>query len=375
MTTKKLDRIKVTGFRSLRDITLDLTPVTVLIGPNGAGKSNLLTALRMVPLMRTQSLRRFVGEQGGASAMLHYGPSKTREVSVELAFSEGDLQDGYAARLGYAAGDTFIFLEETASSLPSGKALSVVSLGPGHAESLLAERAAEPGQAVAKTVNSLVGRLGFFHFHDTSPSSPLRQNSRQADAKYLRSDGSNLASFLYKLRTSQADGVVQSWNLINGLVRRVAPFIKSLDPDLIDPAQPDTSALRLYWTDERDHRFDPHDLSDGALRAIGLIAALAQPHASLPSFITIDEPELGLHPAAISLLASLVRSVSNRCQVILSTQSPALLDEFAPEEVVVVERNQGESTFRRLDPVALDVWLDEYSLSQLYNKNVLGGRP
>lgn len=376
MSTTKLGRIRVAGFRSLRDVSLDLTPITVLIGPNGAGKSNLLSVLRMVPLMRTQSLRRFVGEQGGASAILHYGAGVTRELAVELSFEDDGRRDEYAARLGYAANDAFIFLDETVSYQPApDKTPVVVSLGTGHAESLLSTRARQPGANVERVVDGLVARMSFFHFHDTSPTSPLRQSSRKTDDRYLRSDGSNIASFLYRLRTSDDEATQHSWSLIRGLVRRVAPFIKDLVPDLVDPERPDTSAVYLYWIDERDHRFGAHDLSDGTLRAIGLLAALAQPSTTLPAFITIDEPELGLHPAAISLLASLVRSVSVRCRVLVSTQSPAILDEFEPEEIVVAERRGGETSLRRLVPAELQGWLDEYSLSELYDKNVLGGRP
>lgn len=370
-----LSRFRVSGFRSLRDVTLELSPVTVLIGPNGSGKSNLLSALRMVPLMRTQSLRRFVGEQGGASALLHYGPSVTRELSLQLNFEAEGRRNGYEVRLGYAAGDTLLFLDEVVCYSREGEANPLVfSLGAGYTESRLKERAKEAGANTERVVDGLVSRMSFFHFHDTSPTSPLRQNARQADNRYLRSDGSNLASFLHRLRTSEDTGVAASWNLIEGLVRRVAPFIRELQPDLVEPDHPG-SAIRLYWVDERDHRFDAHDLSDGTLRAIALIAALGQPSSSLPQFITIDEPELGLHPAALSLVASLVRSASSRCQVLLSTQSTALLDEFEPEDVVVVERSGGESSFRRLSSGELDAWLDDYSLSELYDKNVLGGRP
>lgn len=133
--------------------------------------------------------------------------------------------------------------------------------------------------------------------------------------------------------------------------------------------------MRLYWNDERDYRFDVHDLSDGTLRAIALFAALTQPPSTRPQFITIDEPELGLHPAAISIFAGLVRSASAHSQILVATQSPALLDEFSPDEVIVAERRGGESGFKRLDPKELEAWLEDYSLSQLYGKNVLGGRP
>jgi predicted ATPase len=217
--------------------------------------------------------------------------------------------------------------------------------------------------------------MTFFHFHDTSRTSPLRQNSRQEDAHYLRSDGSNLAAYLRAIAKGEGEGYQAAWARIQGLVRRVAPFIKRLEPSLVDPSAPERSAVRLDWVDERDQLFGPHHLSDGTLRTIALFTALAQPSATLPAFVSIDEPELGLHPAALEVFASLVRSVAPRCQVLLATQSPAFLDLFDLEDVVVAERKEGESALRRLDPDSLSEWLDEYTLSELYEKNVLGGRP
>jgi predicted ATPase len=224
------------------------------------------------------------------------------------------------------------------------------------------------------SVPGLIDGMGYFHFHNTSPTSPLRQNSHGAEHQSLRSDGANLPTILYRLKHSEHPDFQAAWKRIEGLVQSIAPFIAALQPGLVAPELPN-SAHRLYWTDTRGHRFDAHDLSDGTLRAIALIVALAQPAAMLPRFIAIDEPELGLHPAALSRIASLARSVSHYSQILLSTQSPSLLDEFEPEQVIVVEQHRGESTFRHLDPAALEGWLAEYSLSELYDKNVLGGRP
>jgi predicted ATPase len=330
----------------------------------------------MVPLMRTQSLRRFVVEAGGASALLHYGPKVTSQITLRLEFSQDARDNAYGARLGYAAGDSLIFLDETVEFRAAGStAPTVLSLGAGHAESRLDENAQEQANRTSRTVRWWLSQMNFFHVHDTSPTSPLRQNSRQEDTHFLRSDGSNLAAYLGELASGQSEGHKAAWTRIIGLVRQVAPFIKTLQPTPVAPSQTSTSAVRLDWIDERDQVFGPHHLSDGTLRAIALITALAQPAEKLPTFVSIDEPELGLHPAALAQLASLMRSVSGRCQVLLATQSPALLDYFEPGEVVVADRSEGETKFRRLDASALATWLEDYTLSQLYDKNVLGGRP
>jgi len=112
-----------------------------------------------------------------------------------------------------------------------------------------------------------------------------------------------------------------------------------------------------------------------SLRAIALFTALAQPRATLPNVVCIDEPELGLHPSALALLAELARSVSDQCQVILATQSPYLLDHFAPDEIVVVEREDGATTCKRLDEQALQAWLEDYTLAEVFDKGLIGGRP
>lgn len=229
--TAQLTKVRVQGFRSLEDVTLELTPITVVIGPNGAGKSNLLTALRLPPLMRTHGLRRFVGEQGGASKLLHYGAETTRELSIALEFKDGPDRKCYEARLGYAAGDSFVFLAENLflGSLvdrePQG-----LQLGTGHSESLL-RNIRLPSAASLASVPALIGRMSFFHFHDTSPTSPLRQNATQADSKYVRSNGSNLAAYLYRIKGSESEDARAAWRVLEGLVRRVAPFIHALEPD------------------------------------------------------------------------------------------------------------------------------------------------
>jgi len=129
-------------------------------------------------------------------------------------------------------------------------------------------------------------------------------------------------------------------------------------------------------------------LPDGTLRFIALATLFLQPGSYQPSVILVDEPELGLHPYAIALLASLIKQVSTQQvtistlikqasakRVIISTQSPLLLDDFQPEDVLVADRVNGATQFTRLDSEKLESWLQDYSLGQLWEKNELGGRP
>lgn len=366
----QLQAIRMTGFASLADVELRPGRLTVLIGPNGSGKSNILRALRMIPLMRTGSLSRFVAESGGAASLLHYGPKKTQAMTLDLQISRDEQRNHYRARLGFAAGDRLMFLDEQVGFQATPEApVRTDSLGAGHWESQL--RSAKATNITAKTVNYWLSQVTFFHFHDTSMTSQLRTQSRAEDDQFLRSDGSNLAAYLGGLERSEAISDQKAWRRINRLVRRIAPAIKTLAPTL----NAGGTSVRLDWIDDQDERFGAHHLSDGTLRAIALVTALAQPTSKLPKFMSIDEPELGLHPAAITLLAELARSVSRHTQVLFATQSTTFLNHFNADEVVVVERHDGATSLSRPDPQSLANWLEDYSLAEIFDKGVIGGCP
>jgi predicted ATPase len=373
----KITRVHVEGFRSLRDVTFEPGPVTVLIGPNGAGKSNVLGFLGLVPTLWRRSLARYVARAGGASQILYRGQPEASHLSFRV---EWDGEATYQARLEADASDGMFFAEESVTNAAAKRTVFAGS----QPESRLAASVVNSHNPDSQRVVEAFGNMRVFHFHDTSGAAPLRTNSRAINHRRLEADGSNLASYLLWLRDSEEPSHRAAWTLFSGLVRRVAPFIKELvptpvnaDPDtfrLDDPeGRIDTVTIRLDWIDDQDTRFGVTHLSDGTLRAIALYAALTQP--ALPAFICIDEPELGLHPAALNILVGLIRSVSNRCQVVLATQSPAFLDHFSAEEVVVAERVDGATQLRRLEADKLASWLEDYSLSELYEKNVLGGRP
>lgn len=369
MSEGALVRFRVAGFRSIRDATVDLTPATVLIGPNGAGKSNLLWALEMVRMLAFEKLQLFIGERGGATYLMHYGPQSTAAIDLRLEFSGAKGTNIYEARLGYGADESLIFLSERAGFLIDETGVEKwCDLGAGHRESRLRDMADR--DVTAKTVLWRLRQINFYHFHDTSRRSALRTRAfADTSADYLRSDGSNLPIFLYALMNAEAPADRAAWRRIEGALQQIAPFITALRP------VEDRSGVKLEWSDERGATFGPAHLSDGTLRALALIAALAQPEKSLPMTSCIDEPELGLHPAALGVLCGLISSVATHRRIVVATQSPMILDHFAPEQVIVVERRNAATHFERLNPAALAGWLEDYSLSELYDKNVLGGRP
>ena len=308
-----------------------------------------------------------VGESGGASALLHYGPKHTPLLELELDFQQGDKRYRYAARLAFAAGDKLVYDDEAVSVQPPKHATMHVEAGArGFWESQLNDGAAL--NASVQATQYWLSQLTSFHFHDTSPTSALRTNARASDDQLLRSDGGNLAAYLLRLEQSADEADRKAWKRINAYVTRVAPSVKTLAPTLNDNG---SATVRLDWIDDQDERFGAHQLSDGTLRAIALVTALAQPVARLPRFMSIDEPELGLHPAALRVIAELARCISHHAQVLFATQSTAFLDRFAPEEVVVVERRHGMSSLVRPDAGMLRTWLDDYSLSEVFDKGVV----
>jgi|694.fasta_scaffold94246_4 predicted ATPase len=364
--------VQVTGFCSLKEVRLEPGRLTVLIGPNGAGKSNLLQALRLIPLLRTRSLQRYVADHGFASALLHYGPKTTEAIEFRVLVCEQGTTYRYNARLAFAQGDTLYFESETAERVNPDGTGSFSQLGSGHRESRLQDSFDpddSPDRQTLVALNAWLGRMTFYHFHDTSPRSQLRTHARREDDRYPRSDGSNLAAYLLRLKESDDSADQKVWQRINRHCRHIAPAIKQLDPVAIN------GSVRLDWIDDCDERFGCHQFSDGTLRALALITVLSQPSERLPKLISIDEPELGLHPSAIALITELCRSISRHTQVVLSTQSTELLDYFNADEVVVVERQQGETRLKRLSSEALQNWLEDYSLSELYDKGVIGGKP
>lgn len=370
--TRALTSIRIAGFRSLRDVTLQFGRITVLIGANGAGKSNVLSAMRMLRAMADQGLRRYVAQWGPAKALLHYGPKRTPAMELQVEFEEDGGHFAYVAQLGYAPVDALTFLDERLEARTVVNATQ--SLGVGHNEAHLPGEA-RAGSFAAVAAQRWLGSLCTFHFHDTSKESRLRALSGQVDARGLSPDGGNLAAYLYMIANATGERYRIAWDLINSLVRRIAPFIDRLVPVLVSPEQHGTSMVRLDWIDETGEILDVSQLSDGTLRMIALITALAQPVELRPAFITIDEPELGLHPAAISLLAGLIQSASAHSQILLATQSPLVLDEFDPADVVIAEREANATSLRRLDPDELETWLEDYSLSEIWDKNLIGGRP
>lgn len=368
--TADLQSIRVAGYRSIKDTEIKLRPINLLIGANGSGKSNLLSVFRMLNYLTSENLQVFVSREGGASSLLHYGAKATPQMSLTLEFATDQGVNTYAARLVHAAGDTLIFADEAIDFTRNGRPRhNLVSLGAGHRESLLQKQ--EPASAAkigrtASVIRGLMNLFRFYHFHDTGPQAHVKQKVYTGDCRYLRDDAGNLAAFLLNMRVTAPD----SYRQIVSVVSEVAPYFGDF---ALDPASGETHTI-LNWVPRHSETvFGPHQLSDGTIRMIALAALLLQP--SLPHMIIIDEPELGLHPYAVGVLSDLIKAASCKTQLIIATQSVTLLDQFEPDDILVSNLSEGCTVIERLNETRLAEWLEDYTLSELWQKNVLGGRP
>lgn len=369
----KLNSVTIRGYRSIKDATLGLRPLNVLIGANGAGKSNLVSFFKMMNEMMAGRLQQYIASTGHAASNLYFGPRTTPQLEAELEFeTDNNDVDTYRMRLFHAAGDSLIFAEECLSFRRFGFPNSRdEDLGAGHKETQIGSTADGDGPSAptARVFRYLLNGCRVFHFHDTGPASRVRNYCYVGADRWPMPDAGNLAAVLYRLRSERPGtyhGIVET-------IRQVAPFFTGFD---LEPTGAGGKDIILNWRHrESDLVFGPHQLSDGTLRAICLISLLMLPADELPLLIVIDEPELGLHPYALDILASLCRSASAHSQILISTQSSTLVNRFTPADVVVVERDGESSGFVRPDASDLEAWLEDYSLGEIWEKNVIGGGP
>ena len=360
---KKLDQIKITNYKSIRYLNLELSDLNVFIGANGSGKSNFIGAFKFLNHLIEENLQNYTAERGGANTILYFGRKQSEEMSFDLSFENGI--NGYECTLAAGAEDNFFFKDEDVwfhdkANYERGIAQS---LGRGHLESKIS---ATPIRIAGHVLGHLKS-WKLYHFHDTSDSAKVKQTGDLEDNRFLKPDARNLAAFLYRLEKNYKD----HFDNIQDAIRLVAPFFDRFN---LQPSELNPDKIRLEWLEKGSEAyFNASVLSDGTLRFICMATLLLQPQ--LPSVILVDEPELGLHPSAISVLANLLQSAAKRTQVLISTQSVTLVNHFEPQDVVVVERKEGQSVFRRLDRADMTSWLDDYGLGDLWEKNVIGGRP
>jgi predicted ATPase len=352
-----LTSLHLAGWKSIRDAVIELRPLNVLIGANGAGKSNLVGFFRLMNDMREGRLQVHVGTAGGAESLLHYGSNVTRAIEADLRFLTDLDPCHYSLRLVPAAGNTLIFdTERLTHHAKVPPQFGDTRSKTGHRESDL-------------DLSGYLAHWRTFHFHDTSLLGPMRRDCLIDANRFLYPDAANLPAMLYLYRQRYPTAYYR----IVAAVKAIAPYFEDF---VLEPLRLNPRNIALHWrAREAEYEFGPHQLSDGTLRAIALFTVLLQPEADLPNLIVLDEPELGLHPAALAVMSDLVKAAAHHSQLLIATQSAALIDHFDVEDVVTVNLRDGGSTFERLDAARLKEWLEEYTLSDLWERNVIGGGP
>lgn len=372
----KLKQIILSGFKSFdsSEHTIKFGDVTVLIGANGAGKSNIVSFFKMIGFITDNTLETYIADEGFATSILHYGPKVTQKITARLVFQYEKEYRDYHFVLRHAPPDNLIFetegvafgneIEQSANTLLTLLSETKKSWVASEANEKIYDRR-------VKSVYNLLKNCSLYQFHDTSSTARIRNSGYINDADFLRSDAGNLAAFLYSMQQNE-----EAKKYYDRIVNHIANAMPQFGDFVLRPSARNKDYILLDWKEKgNDYLFGPHQLSDGSLRYIALATLLLQSPEKMPSVIILDEPELGLHPSAINDLAGMIRSASRHCQIIIATQSPGLLDEFELNEVVVIERENKTSVIRNFNEQELKNWLKDYSLSELWEKNVIGGQP
>ena len=373
--TTRIESVHIEGFRSLREVTLRPDPgVTVLIGPNGAGKSNLFRFFELLHSMLThRRLGIFVGLEGGANHQLFHGCQRTPAMKGEIGVRNGAGLNEYAFTLTRSAdADEFRFTEERyrVSRSKSGSDAEWRDLRGGHYETRLpeaAQRSEDDGhREAARAVTELSRHLTPYQFHDTSRHAPFKNRCQVTDSFRLWPNGGNLAAVLHRMRQEDP-------RRYEHLRRHIRWILPGFDRFAIED---ENGYVILRWlARDSDEIMSANRTSDGSLRFFALVTLLGLAGDRLPGTILLDEPELGMHPTAIGLIAGMIRSLACRRQIIIATQSPLLVDEFGLENVRVLDLKDGETVLKTVDPDEYRVWLDDYAAGGLWMTNLLGGNP
>jgi predicted ATPase len=362
---RTLNKLTIKGFKSIREQTLELGRLNVFIGGNGVGKSNLIGCFKFLHEVVNQRLARYVSKRGSVDSVLHFGRKTTPQLQFELEFGEGKTSNGYSLWLEGTDQGALTISSERSSYHDKEKYSEPYTnkIGAYYSESKLRDDSQLSAVQVTRDLDS----YQVYHFHDTSETAPMKGVCDLEDNSFLRPQADNLAAFLYYLQERHPD----HFSLIQDTIKQIAPFFGGFQ---LQPSRLNPTKIRLEWQEVGHNAyFNATSLSDGTIRFICLATLLLQPN--YPSLILLDEPELGLHPAAVSLLTELLSSASEKTQVIVATQSVTLINQLSPEDVWTVNREDNQSVFSRLDESDMSNWLEDYALGELWEKNLIRARP
>jgi predicted ATPase len=368
-----IQSIQIFNFKSIRDSQrINIKPLNVLIGANGAGKSNFIGFFKFLNVINGGELQNYITSKGRADGLMYFGrQSEYLGGNITFRNEEDKISNRYRFKMQPDPQSGGLFFSEEWSDYNTypAHALSInwdeKRINPGGTPD---SKLSTDGRTRTTFLRDFFRTFKVFHFHDTSDSSKMKGFSLVSNNETLSEDGRNLAAFLYRMQQTAP----RHFKLLEFTVRSIAPFFDSffLQPNRLESGED----IELRWRQiGHDNLFNAYSLSDGTLRFIALCTLLLQPEP--PATIIIDEPELGLHPSAITKLSAMIKSASERSQIIISTQSVNLLDQFSAEDILVVDRVDDQSVFRRLTAAELEDWLSEYTIGALWQKNLIGGRP
>ena len=377
-----IKRLKVSGLLSFgpKGIDLPMRGLNVLIGANGSGKSNLIEILGLLRAtargpLGSDSDWLWKGEgdhavaEGTVEAVVT-NPNGSRdlrhrltlfETRLRLEVADERIEDAVAPRGKGKGGIHYDFQRgEPVLESPAGPQNRKGAIHPGL--SILSQvKDAAVYPALAR-LESSYNQMRLFRNWQFGPTSAMRrEQSLQGPNDFLLEDGGeNLA------------------NVIQDLLLRVRPQLVASLKMLYDGADAINAtriggAIQLFLGEAGGRQIRATRLSDGTLRFLSLLSILLHPQP--PPLVAIEEPELGLHPDLIHHVADLLKDAATRTQLVITTHSRRLIDEFGsqPESVIVCEKEDGESSFERLDQQRMKLWLDKYSLGELWSSGQLGG--
>ena len=365
--------LSISGFKSIREMKdLELRPLNVLIGANGAGKSNLVSYFRMVNLMVRNALFEYVAKNGYSDSILYDGEKLTSKIESRILMSIRDESYEYSFDLrpyNNLLGIKNEILHWTRRRGDTEAPGIQFGTADDTTQSSLNDIKKRKAYPRIVPVWDYISNFGVFQFNDTTGSSKIRKKSLVNDNKSVFEDGGNLSAILYYLKEKEGD----AYESIIEKIRLVYPAFEDF---IILPERLNRDFLDWRWKEMgKSYELRSNQFSDGTLRFMALVTLLGLPKKDMPSLVIIDEPELGLHPRAVTILCELLKAASVSTQIIISTQSPSIIDEMDPPDVIVVEREDNQSVFKHLDEKALEEWLTDYSLGELWQKNLLGGNP
>lgn len=360
-----LGRIKIRGYKSIKALDLKMDNLNVLIGANGAGKSNFISLFTFLNHLSQGKLQTYVEQQGFANSFFHFGVKRTSNMHLALQFEK----NGYHVTfMQNTENDSLIFSEEYCTYCETDEKKWVIKGRKG--ESGLLYGSETESWRIQKYTRQYLNGCRVFHFHDTSETAGFKQASDIGASDYLYKDASNIASFLYRLKNDYP----HSYRDIVDTIQTIAPFFHNFY--LESRGQNGNSKVLLKWLHKKyDNPFSANQLSDGTARFICLITLLLQPAELRPNTIILDEPELGLHPAALEVLAETLKFTAKTTQIICSTQSVFFANMFNKDNFIVVDQVNGASEFRRLNDENLEHWLEDYGMGDIWAKNLIGGSP